>query len=377
MASPLTGLRRVALDGRPIQSAHGTGIGSYTSQLLKALDRSIQVDWHLVWTPGEHPPALRNQTEYHPLDKDDRLEQRILPGWLADRRAQLYHLTQNGFGWPRHSSVPLVITLHDVIPYLLPEVVRPSYLARFLAEVPGGVAAARRVITVSNQAKADICRTLGTDPAKIVVIPSGPAVIYHRRDRTAARRLLARRYGLGCRFILYVGGYNPRKNVASLVWAFSRIVRYLPDRQRLVLVGGTGPHCDRLRLLAAALGIEREVIFPGFVPRRHLPLFYAGADLFCYPSLYEGFGLPPLEAMACGTPVVAADSSSLPEVLGEAAVLVPPEDIVAMSGAMLRLLTEAETAAGYVRRGYEQAAKYRWDDIAEQVLEVYEEVAGG
>ena len=147
--------------------------------------------------------------------------------------------------------------------------------------------------------------------------------------------LLARRYGLRGPFILYVGGYNQRKNVASLVWAFARLVKSLPERQRLVLLGAGGPNCDRLAALAAALGIEREVVFPGFVPRRHLPLFYTAADLFCYPSFYEGFGLPPLEAMACGTPVVASNASSLPEVLGEAAILVPPEDTAAMSRAML------------------------------------------
>ena len=161
--------------------------------------------------------------------------------------------------------------------------------------------------------------------------------------------------------------------MASLVWAFARLVRFLPERQRLVLLGAGGPHCDRLAALAAALGIEREVVFPGFVPRRHLPLFYAAADLFCYPSLYEGFGLPPLEAMACGTPVVASDASSLPEVLGDAALLVPPEDTAAMSRAMLALLTDPVLAEEYKQRGLARAALYRWDEIARKVLGVYEE----
>ncbi len=377
MAGPLTALRRLALDARPVQSARGTGIGSYTSQLLKALDRAARLDLHLVWGPGEPRPLLRNPAEYWPLGRDDLLEQTALPAWLAQSGAQVYHLTQNGLGWPRRSPIPLVLTLHDLIPFRLPEVVRPSYLTRFLGEVPGAVAAARKVIAVSEAARADICGILGADPAKIAVIPSAPAAVFRPRDRNTARLLLARRYGLRGRFILYVGGYNQRKNVASLVWAFARLVRYLPARQRLVLLGAGGPYCDRLAALAAALGIEREVVFPGFVPRRHLPLFYAAADLFCYPSLYEGFGLPPLEAMACGAPVVASNASSLPEVLGDAALLVPPEDTAALGRAMLRLLGDPALAGEYRKRGLARAALYRWDDIARRVLGVYEEAVCG
>jgi len=373
MAGALIG-PRLAMDGRPVLSAHGTGIGSYTSQLLKALDRAATLDLHLVWTPGERHPFLRSDAEYWPLDKDDWLEQNVLPAWLENRGAQVYHLTQNGIGWPRRTKVPLVVTLHDVIPFLLPEIVRPSYLIRFISEVPGAVKAAARVITVSDKAKEDICRVLDVDPGKVIVIPSAPAAVFRPYDKVVAKRLLARRYGLGGRFILYVGGYNPRKNVAGLIWAYSRIVRYLPARQRLVLAGGPGPHCERLRLLAAALGIEKEVVFPGFVPRRYLPLFYIAADLFCYPSLYEGFGLPPLEAMACGTPVVASNSSSMPEILGDAAILVPPEDAGAMGQAMVRLLIDPALATEYIKRGRERAAMYRWDEIARKVMEVYEEV---
>ncbi|MGE5550235.1 MAG: glycosyltransferase family 4 protein [Bacteroidota bacterium] len=370
-------LHRVALDARPVQNADGTGIGSYTSQLLKALDRVARLELYLAWTPGEPSLCLRNKVAYLSLGKDERLEQDVLPDWLASRRAQVLHLTQNGLGWPRRGKTPLVVTLHDVIPYLMPEVVRSSYLMRFTSEVPGAVSAARRVITVSAKAKEDICTVLGTDPAKVAVIPSGPAAVFRPRDPGAARRFLAARYGLKHRFLLYVGGYNPRKNVGGLIWAYARIARLLPERQRLVLAGALGPHIERLKKLAAALGIEREVIFPGFVPRRHLPLFYTAADLFCYPSLYEGFGLPPLEAMACGTPVVASDSSSMPEVLGQAAILVPPEDAGAMGRAIVRLLTEPSTAREYAARGLARAAMYRWDGIARRVLEVYREVAEG
>ena len=131
MAGSLTALRRLGLDARPVQSARGTGIGSYTSQLLKALDRAAHLDFHLVWSPGEPQPLLRNGAEYWPLGKDDLLEQTALPAWLAQTGAQVYHLTQNGLGWPRRSPIPFVLTLHDLIPFRLPEVVRPSYLTRF------------------------------------------------------------------------------------------------------------------------------------------------------------------------------------------------------------------------------------------------------
>ncbi|MGE5529042.1 MAG: glycosyltransferase family 4 protein [Patescibacteria group bacterium] len=376
MAGSLNGPLRVAFDARPVQSARGTGIGSYTIQLLRALARSAPLDLHLAWTPGEPRPYLGRPAEYWPLGREDWQEQELLPTWLEDRRAQVYHLTQNGLGWPRRSKAPLVVTLHDLIPYRLPEMVRPSYLSRFTAEVPGAAAAARRIITVSAHAKGDICAILGVDPARVTVIPSAPAAFFRPRDRRTAGLILARRYGLRGPFILYVGGYNPRKNMAGLVWAYSRIARFLPARQRLVLAGAPGPQIERLAQLAAALGVEKEVVFPGFVRRRHLPLLYAAADLFCYPSLYEGFGLPPLEAMACGTPVVASSASSMPEVLGDAAVLVHPEDLAGMGRAMLRLLTEAAAAREYRQRGLVRAGMYRWDAIAAAVVEVYQEVSG-
>ena len=374
MAGTVNRLRCLALDGRPVQTANGTGIGSYTSQLIKALSRTDLEEMHLAWMPGEKPLCLGLKAHYWTLGRDNRLEQEAVPGWVEAAGAQVYHLTQNGFGWPRRLKAPLIVTLHDVIPYLLPEAVRPSYLLRYLEEVPGAIKAAARIITVSAKAREDVCHILSADPGKVTVIPSAPAAIFHQRDKAVAARFLAERYGLRGRFLLYVGGYNSRKNLQMLIWAFSRIVRFLPDRQRLVMAGARGPNTERLRQLASALGIEKELIFPGHIPRRHLPLFYAAADLFCYPSLYEGFGLPPLEAMACGTPVVASNSSSMPEVLGDAALLVPPEDTPALSQAMLHLLTDQGLAAEYRRRGMARAALYRWDDIARRTIRTYEEV---
>ncbi|MGQ9779208.1 MAG: glycosyltransferase family 4 protein [Bacillota bacterium] len=366
---------RVAVDARPMRKAHGTGIGTYTGQLVRALAREESLRLQLVWDPAEPRPFLRRAT-FLELGWDETLEQTLLPRWLAENGAQVYHLPQNGLGRPRNSPVPLVITLHDVIPFRLPEMVRPSYLKKFLVEVPEAVAAARRVITVSEAARADICAVLDLPPEKVAVLPVRPGVIFRPRDPYRARRILVRRYGLDGRFILYGGGYNPRKNVASLLWAFARILRFLPVRQRLILLGAKGPATERLAALAAALEIEREVVFPGFIPRRHLPLFYTAADLFCYPSLYEGFGLPPLEAMACGTPVVASAIPSHREVLGEAAVLVPPEDVAALARAMLDLLTDSARANEYARRGLARVAAIRAEPFIPRLLRIYEEAAG-
>ncbi|NLG83300.1 MAG: glycosyltransferase family 4 protein [Firmicutes bacterium] len=376
MADPLTTtVFNVAVDARPMRRAHGTGIGSYTTQLVKALARVKGIELQLVWDPAEPRPYLPGAS-FLDLGWDETLEQTLLPQWLDESHARVYHLPQNGLGRPRRLSVPLVITLHDVIPFRLPEMVRPSYLKKFLTEVPEAVVTARRVITVSEAARTEICMVLDLAPEKVVVIPVKPGVIFRPRDRRVARKILARRYGLGGRFILYVGGYNPRKNVATLIWAFARIVRFLPARQRLVLLGTTGPATERLAALASALGIEREVVFPGFIPRRHLPLFYTAADLFCYPSLYEGFGLPPLEAMACGTPVVASAIPSHREILGEAAVLVDPEDVTGLARTMLGLLTDPERADEYARRGLARAAAIRAEPFIPRLLRVYEEAAG-
>ena len=197
--------------------------------------------------------------------------------------------------------------IHDLIPYFLPEMVRSSFLKRFVNEMPLIVERADRIITVSQASKNDIIKIFNVNAQKITVIPSAPASIYHKLPPEVIHQKLVSQYGIKKPYILYIGGLNPRKNINELIYAFSKVYRDLPRSHQLLIFGPSGQHSERLQWLVKALGLESEVIFPGFVSSGDLPLFYNGADLFVYPSLYEGFGLPPIEAMACGTPVITSN----------------------------------------------------------------------
>ena len=335
---------KIAIEARPLKWSYGTGIGNYTNSLICELN---EIDHENEYTflcsddqPRNYLKFTRDYTFYS-LPKDDHREEVEIPIWLSQEKADLFHLPQNGFRIPSHCSCKLVVTIHDLIPYFLPEMVRPSFLRRFITEMPFIVERADRIITVSLTSKKDIINVFKVDPEKIVVIPSAPAFAFRQLPKSETKNWLRETYGLGRPYILYVGGLNPRKNVPELIYAYAKIRKLLPGGQPLVILGPEGKHLAKLRLLGEALNITaKELIFPGFIDSSELPRFYNGADLFVYPSLYEGFGLPPIEAMACGTPVITSNVSSLPEVVGEAALTVNPHDTLDLAETMLKVLSD-------------------------------------
>jgi glycosyltransferase involved in cell wall biosynthesis len=365
---------KIAIEARPIQWSYGTGIGNYTHSLISKLseiDRENQ--YTFLWTDDTSTELIPFDREYshYALPREDLREEVEIPRWLRQERADVFHLPQNGFRTPQPGPYQIIVTIHDLIPYFYPEMVRTSFLKRFAAEMPFIVERAAHIITVSAASKNDLLTVFGIDSAKISVIPSGPSSAYRPLPREDTALWLRKNYRLDFRYILYVGGLNPRKNVSELVYAFSKIVRDLPNQQRLVILGGEGKHLAKLKGLAEALNIQADVIFPGFVKTEHLPFFYNGADLFVYPSLYEGFGLPPIEAMACGTPVITSNVSSLPEVAGEAALTVNPWDTMALGEAILRVLSDPLLSEAMIKKGLQQCQRYNWTAIATQVLQVY------
>jgi glycosyltransferase involved in cell wall biosynthesis len=365
---------KIAIEARPIKWSYGTGIGNYTYCLLDKLNEIDQVnDYTFLW-PDRHPePFIPMQRPYsfYTLPKDDRREELEIPLWLQQEGADLYHLPQNGFRAPKNTASKIVVTIHDLIPYILPEMVRPSFLKRFITEMPDIIAVSDHIITVSSAAKQDIIRLFSVNPAKISVVPSAPAAIYRRLPAAMVTRELRQKYRLKRPYILYVGGLNPRKNVVELIYAYSKINRELPAGQLLVIPGAAGRHLQKLQTMVSALDLEEHIVFPGFVISDDLPLLYNGADLFVYPSLYEGFGLPPIEAMACGTPVIAANTSSLPEVAGEAALLVDPRDTLKLAETIWQVLTDPELAAALSAKGLARCQKYTWAANAAQILQIY------
>jgi glycosyltransferase involved in cell wall biosynthesis len=286
---------------------------------------------------------------------------RLVPG------AQLFHATEHLL--PPLRGVPTVLTVHDMIFRLFPEHQRRLNYWYLNATMPLYCRRADAIITVSESSKRDIVAHYGLDPAKVTVIyeaaspefaPGPPAAVEEAR----------RRYGLPERFLIHVGTIEPRKNLSRLVEALQR----LRDRGLavpLVVVGGKGWLYDDFFRRLEALEVRDAVHFPGYVPAADLPLLYSAATAAVTPSVYEGFGLPVLEAMACGTPVLSSNAASLPEMGGAAARYFDPYDVEAMAEAIGTVWTDGELRSEMRRQGLQQAARFSWERAARETLAVY------
>ncbi|MGD9317175.1 MAG: glycosyltransferase family 1 protein, partial [Anaerolineae bacterium] len=292
-------------------------------------------------------------------------EQGLQPRAL--RRANVDLLHSPAFVGPLASACPFVITVHDLSYLFFPQGFRTlnrNYLQTFTRL---SVRQARRVIAVSESTKRDLVQQYGLSPGKVDVVHNGvdPGFRPLPADEVAAFR---REEGLPGQFILFVGTLEPRKNVVRLVEAYARLPK---DRPPLMLVGGKGWLYDEIFSRVEALGLSSEVRFVGYVPADALPWWYNAADLFVYPSLYEGFGLPPLEAMACGTAVISSTASSLPEVVGQAGLLIDPADAEALAKAMEQVLADREMRKEMRSSGLAQAQNFSWEKTARQTVESY------
>lgn len=278
---------------------------------------------------------------------------------------------------PVWSPWPTVVTVHDVIQFVLPEYAWRKISRYYFGLVSAGARRADALITVSECSKADIVKILGLPPDRIHVIGNAvDASFYPVRDAWLLANV-RERYGIGQRFILYFGGFDMRKNVPRIIESYARLPEHLRREYQLVIAGRYQhlghPLYPDPRETVRRLGMEGSVVFTGqFREQDKAPLLSA-ATIFAFPSLYEGFGIPVLEAMACGTPVVTSNVSALPEVAGDACVLVDPYDPEAISQAFADLLEDQTKRDDLSRRGLERARRYTWHEVAEQTLRVYKE----
>lgn len=300
-------------------------------------------------------------------------EQAVQPCSLRSGKVDLLH--SPAFVSPLIASCPSVITVHDLSFLLYPKGFRRwnrGYLRLFTRF---SVTKARRVIAVSQSTRDDLLRFYGLSPEKVDVIHNGvdPRFRPLADDQVAAFR---ERRGLPERFVLFVGTLEPRKNVVRLIEAYAQLP---PSRPPLMLVGGKGWLYDEVLSKVEELALTERVHFVGYVAAEELPWWYNAAEIFVYPSLYEGFGLPPLEAMACGTPVITSTASSLPEVVGQAGVLIDPADVESLAGALARVLGDTTLQAQMREAGVEQAACFSWPKTAHLTASSYRSAlaAGG
>lgn len=288
-----------------------------------------------------------------------------------DRNIDIYHIPQNGIGMPKQKSCSFVITLHDVIPITMPDTVGPYYRRKFIESIPHILERTDAIITVSQFSKSDICRELEVNPEMVHVTKLAAEDIYMPMDKISAKDYIRYKYGIENDFFLYVGGFNPRKNIPSLLTAFANIKSKLKRPFNVVILGKAGPSYDDLIKLCENLRITEDCIFTGYIPVSDMPYFYNAAEIFVYPSLYEGFGLPLVEAMACGTPVVTSDVTSIPEVVGDAAIKVSPKDYESIGESLLSLLEDEDLYNQMSKKALERAALYSWDKTAIETLKVY------
>ena len=305
-------------------------------------------------------------------------EQVVQPFALQNERVDLLHAL--AFVTPLLSPCPSVVTIYDLSFLLYPESFKR--FKRFYLGLFTRLSArrARRIIAISESTKRDVVRLLGVSPEKVEVIYCGIDEAFRPLAEDQVYAFRSKR-GLPERFILFVGTIEPRKNVGRLIAAYARLRSGQQETDiggtKLVIGGAKGWFYEDVFARVGELGLEHEVMFPGYIPVSQLPLWYNAAELFVYPSLYEGFGLPLLEAMACGTPVVAANTSALPEVVGEAGLTVDPLDVEALAEAMRRALGNEALRQEMTERGLQRARGFSWTKTALETVQVYRRAMEG
>jgi len=367
-------------------SYRGAGVSNYSRQLLVALGELAQHGktphrfTALVHTRTLALPGVTLVRTRLPLERPAARiawEQLILPGELTRLRAGLVHGLVNVL--PLATTTAGVVTVHDLSFVRTPERLPPLKRAYLRRLSRASVSRAAQVIAVSRQTADDLAACFGVAPGKITVVHNGVAAAF-RPDSAAAVAQFRNRQGLPPRYLLYLGTLEPRKNLELLLHAFARWRAMTAPGNcevHLVLAGAKGWYYDTIFAQVDALKLADVVHFPGFVPAAELPDWYRAAEAFVYPSRFEGFGLPVLEAMACGTPVLCSNTASLREVAGDAAVTFPPADETALAHA-IELLTSQPQLAGRLRDlGLQQAARFSWQRCAAETVAVYERVASG
>jgi glycosyltransferase involved in cell wall biosynthesis len=360
----------------------GAGINSYIYHLLRHLGQMDSGHRYSVFLPaqvsGRHFVDER-LTLYYSRWPTHRPAVRILWEQLAQpvilRRTGVDLLHAMAFTGPLATPCPFVVTIYDLSFLHYPEAFRPWnrwYLSRFTAL---SARRARRVIAISESTKRDVVRLLGVPANRVDVVYCGADDIF-RPLPTEEMTRFRRERALPDRFILFLGTLEPRKNVQTLIRAYGQWRKAEPGIPKLVIAGGKGWYYDQIFADVEALELAGDVIFPGYVRQEELPLWYNAADLFVYPSRFEGFGLPVLEAMACGTPVVTTHAASLPEVAGDAALLVSPDDEAQLIEAMRRALSVGDLRQEMTAKGRAHAANFTWDRTARQTIDTYERALG-
>lgn len=366
---------QIGLDARLVFYSKA-GIGQYIIHLTKALSQLNTPDDNFIllqsrkdksniiynnnftrislWTPSHHrleQPALRFETSRLGLD--------------------LLHSPD--FIPPFKRNYKSVITVHDLAFLLYPQfMTRQS--ARYYGQIDHAVRNTDHIIAVSKATKKDLIKLLGVPEEKITVIYEGRNPAYQPMDRTKAEQYVKKTWDIDPNYIFFISTIEPRKNVPTLLKSFKYLKDHYKVSQKLIMAGSRGWLFEEVDETIKALNLENDVILLGRVKDEHVNYLYNAAGMLVYPSFYEGFGLPPLEAMTCGTPVIASKIKVMPEVVGDAALLVDPHDVEGLAIAIHRLLTNPELRDELTAKGLKRAKKFSWEQAARETLAVYHKI---
>ncbi len=369
---------RIGLDIRNLVFSRA-GISKYTKNLIESLaevDRQNEYtlfcntksrcDWSKYGNIQEKVIRLPNLGRF----TEKFWEEILLPREL--KNIDIFHSPR--FMLPRRKPCKFIDTIHDLTFKKFPRLFTKDTFTYVNNWVELAVKSADKIIAVSDNTKKDLIDLFNAPEEKIEVIYEGVEEIYRPLKLESSLRGIKDKYNLPEKFILFVGTIEPRKNLKKLIEAFGEFKKSGPAEHKLVIAGGRGWQYEDIFKAVGKLGLSKEIIFPDYIPERDLPLIYNAADLFVYPSLYEGFGLPVLEAMACGVAVITSNVSSLPEVAGDAAVLVDPDDTRAIAEAMENVLQDNDLKRKMIENGLKRAAMFSWQEMAKKTLEVYSQV---
>ena len=375
---------RIAID---VRRTRDFGIGTYIRNLIHARAAIDHENHYILVACHADEPDLADlppnfEIALYARQDVEWMDQFAFYFFLRTIRADLVHLPLNLV--PLLMPKPYVVTIHDMGSLLFgnrTHQMRSNYRMFLFRR---GLLRAERVIAVSTATRRDVENVLGIPPNRIRQIYDAPDPHFSRPldsgTQSAERLQTLERYQIDYPFLLYAGAVRPQKNIPRLVEAFAVLRGDLEHHPvykdlRLIIIGDEISKYPALRRAVIKTRVEKLVRFLGFVPLDTLRVFFEAASAFVFPSLYEGFGLPPLEAMACGTPVVTSSVSSLPEVTGNAAMLVNPENVFDIARGIREVLLDEALRAELIRRGHQQVRRFSWATAARQVLEIYQEVA--
>lgn len=368
---------RIGIDCRELERGTQTGIGRYLINFINFANS--QKGTHRLILYGNQKTSFAgiiSDVDYRIVPEKNTIwwDQITLANLLYKDKIDIFFSPY--YKCPLFSPCPVVITIHDLffLRYMGKNRLFYDNLIRFMGRLYAFKA--RSIITISEYSKKEIIRSFRINPGKISVIYNGVSNEYQQVKDVSIITKTRSKYGIRDNYILYVGNFKPHKNVEAIIKAYNNLSEDMKSQFQLVLAGKKGDTIGQLQERISRLSLENRVIFTGFINEEDMPALYSGASLFVMPSIYEGFGFPALEAMACGVPVTVSDRASLPEVVADAGVIINPEDIDALTEAMLKILGNTALREDMMLRGLNRAKLFTLDKTSSRILQILEEIAG-